>query len=571
MKRLNLLFLLLSSPALALAQVPDRYFPPVRKFFEGERAFQTVSFVEQRWRVVGNRGFNESIARVETLLQEAGYVPESEAKAKDVLTYRIEKRPMSRPAWDPVSARVTIVGENRPLLDFSTNRNMIAIYSATTPPEGIEAEVVDVGKGRTEDFEGQDVTGKIVLAEGFMSGIYRNAVSHGALGVMTYFVPAYNQPEKHIHSISFGSIPFDPTGNQRWGIFLSNNALHQLKSALAAGKNRVRVQIESQTYPSEEQTIIAEIRGNLKPKERFVFSAHVQEPGANDNASGVGTLAEMARVAAVMVKNGTYRPHRTLTFLWGDEIISTHRYITEDSLRAHGIRWGMSLDMVGEDTRKTGGTFLIEKMPDPSAVWTRGEDQHTEWGGSPLPVSAIRPHYYNDFTLRRCQEQGKYAQWTVRTNPFEGGSDHTPFLDANKPGLLMWHFTDVFYHTDQDRLENVSPKTMTNVGTCALVTAMTLTSGTERTAQQILHELQTAATQRLSAEFALSKAALENDEEVTEQRLILETWRDYYIHATQAVEDVLTQKPSATLKQQILRTQNEIRQYAKTYLDQLKP
>ena len=26
------------------------------------------------------------------------------------------------------------------------------------------------------------------------------------------------------------------------------------------------------------------------------------------------------------------------------------------------------LDMVGEDTEKTGGTFLIEKMPDPSAV-----------------------------------------------------------------------------------------------------------------------------------------------------------------------------------------------------------
>ena len=33
----------------------------------------------------------------------------------------------------------------------------------------------------------------------------------------------------------------------------------------------------------------------------------------------------------------------------------------------------MSLDMVGEDVKKTGGSFLIEKMPDPSAIWTRGK------------------------------------------------------------------------------------------------------------------------------------------------------------------------------------------------------
>ena len=30
-----------------------------------------------------------------------------------------------------------------------------------------------------------------------------------------------------------------------------------------------------------------------------------------------------------------------------------------------------SLDMTGEDTAKTGGTFLIEKQADPSAVWDR--------------------------------------------------------------------------------------------------------------------------------------------------------------------------------------------------------
>ena len=31
------------------------------------------------------------------------------------------------------------------------------------------------------------------------------------------------------------------------------------------------------------------------------------------------------------------------------------------SVRTRGVKWGVSLDMVGEDTKKTGGTFLIEK------------------------------------------------------------------------------------------------------------------------------------------------------------------------------------------------------------------
>ena len=51
-------------------------------------------------------------------------------------------------------------------------------------------------------------------------------------------------------------------------------------------------------YPSDELTLVAEVHGSVAPTERYVLSAHVQEPGANDNASGVGDLSEMARVLA---------------------------------------------------------------------------------------------------------------------------------------------------------------------------------------------------------------------------------------------------------------------------------
>ena len=33
------------------------------------------------------------------------------------------------------------------------------------------------------------------------------------------------------------------------------------------------------------------------------------------------------------------------------------------------VRYMFSMDMTGEDVTKTGGSFLIERWPDPGAVW----------------------------------------------------------------------------------------------------------------------------------------------------------------------------------------------------------
>ena len=129
---------------------------------------------------------------------------------------------------------------------------------------------------------------------------------------------------------------------------------------------------------------------------------------------------------------------------WGDEIISTRRYVNDSTRNNPKTKWGISLDMVGENTAVTGGSFLIEKMPDPSAIWTRGNDKHSEWGGRPLKKEEMTPHYLNDFVISVFEQQGKFANWEVNTNPFEGGSDHVPFLRKDIPSVLFWHFTDQF-------------------------------------------------------------------------------------------------------------------------------
>jgi hypothetical protein len=533
-----------SSPASAAGAVSSaipaaaRGFALVRPRFSGDRALEIVAFMDHYWRIAGNTGFDRSIDSVASVLRAAGYVEESRATPRDRLTYRIESRPMDRPTWEPESASVTIVGASAPLLRSATNRNMVAINSQATPAQGIEADVVALASLDTAAIARADVRGKVVYADAPVSKLFAEAVQkRGAIGVLAYNMPSYTRPEVNRRSIQFSSIALDTT-RRAWGILLSYEAREALRAALARGPVRVRVAVAARSYPSPERTLVADVRGSAAPEERWVFSAHVQEPGANDDASGVGTQAEMARVLASLVRSGEADPKRTITFLWGDEIRAIGRYLTEDSTRLRGVRWGMSLDMVGENTARTGGTFLIEKMPDPSAVWTRGDDHHTEWGGEAIPLTAVVPHYFNDFVLARCMDVARTNGWVVRTNPFEGGSDHVPFLTAHKPGVLMWHFTDQFYHTDGDRLEMVSSSEMANVGTAALVSAMTMASADGETARAVVAETERAADARLDAELALSRQAIAAGGDRAHEQTIVRAWGDYYVGAIRAATDI---------------------------------
>lgn len=568
MKKLLTIILLLSAYSAFSQDPTSAYFALTRKAFNKSNAYETTAFVEQRWRLPGNKGFNESIYHVEEILKKAGFVLQKDNEQEAPLTYRLEKRPMKQNTWEPIDASLTIEGQEKPFLTFKTNRNMIAISSTATPAGGQTAEVVYLDASALKKVSDTDLKGKIVFSETSSGRLFNVAVNSGAIGVLGYAMPDYTQPEKNQTSIQFSGI--NNPDNKGWAINLSYQAKQVLKEALAKGPVKLKVNVETKSYASEELTIVANVKGSVAPDQRFVFSAHVQEPGANDNATGVGTLAEMARVTALLVKENKLKPQRTLTFLWGNEIVAPQRYIKEDAERAKGIVWGMSLDMVGEDTQKTGGSFLIEKMPDPSAIWTRGTDKHSEWGAGDVKEKDLFPHYYNDFIMKVCNEQGKHAKWTVNFNPFEGGSDHTPFLQNKIPGLLMWHFTDMFYHTDNDRLDKVSAMTMQNVGVSALTAAYVLINADDNTALYTINEVRDAALKRLKTEFELSKTAIAARKAVNDEKHILETWGNYYVASMATIEALPLKSDKTKISAAINKATSLIEAETKKYLEDLK-
>ena len=120
--------------------------------------------------------------------------------------------------------------------------------------------------------------------------------------------------------------------------------------------------------------------------------------------------------------------------------------------------------------------------------------------GAQVEVSEkdFNPHYFNDWIEYVCRKQGAHAQWTVNTNPYEGGSDHQPFLDAKIPGLLLWHFTDVFYHTDADRIDKVSAKTLANVGISALSSGIFLCTAKEEHANCSIRHYEASSAKTIS-------------------------------------------------------------------------
>tara|TARA_R110002111_G_scaffold47695_11_gene85141 strand:+ start:32 stop:541 length:510 start_codon:yes stop_codon:yes gene_type:complete len=167
-------------------------------------------------------------------------------------------------------------------------------------------------------------------------------------------------------------------------------------------------------------------------------------------------------------------------------------------------------------------------------------------------------------------KQGKVAHWEVNTNPYEGGSDHTPFLDNNIPGLLFWHFTDQFYHTDKDRMDKVSQETLKNVGIASLASALTLVNGDSYTAMDIVQIVKDAATNRLAEEFLLSEKSVKGGNPVENEITIIKAWEDWYIKAIASTIDLASPENKVILEKAILGAQAIIETQSKVFIAELE-
>ena len=166
----------------------------------------------------------------------------------------------------------------------------------------------------------------------------------------------------------------------------------------------------------------------------------------------------------------------------------------------------------------------IEKSPDPSALWPRPSDPHSEWGAGEVPPDLVRGHFLNDLHLAVALRRARDTGWLVRTNPYEGGSDHTVFTRRGVPSLLNWHFTDRYYHTNLDTADKTSAVTMGHVAAAVATTAVFLAAATA--------DDQVALTTLVDA---AERARLETERANDASEEILEAWKKWYGEARASV------------------------------------
>ena len=522
--------------------------------FQPARAMEVVTFMDRYWRLAGNPGFNASVDHLKAGLLDAGFV-ERERAAATGSTPRaalwVEEYPNGGNGWELVRAEMTIVeaaSGTTPEAVFDPVVDYIALgmNSFSTPPGGITTPLVYVGTGTdAASYESVNVKGAVVLADGPMRSVWTQAVrQRGAAGVISASPPAsYTRPATTPEVFQWGGVPYDEA-SKAFGFTASRRVADRLKERLRAGAVTVRTLVETRfQLASPGRLLVAEIPGRVKPDEHIVMVAHIQEPGANDNASGCGTLYETARsLQAAIAAKTIPPPARSITFVRGDEMRASREWLRADAARAKNTRYMIALDMTGEDVSKTGGSFLIEKEPDPSAVWPRPSDPHTEWSGgrSSSRAESLQGSLLNDLMLAVCLRRARDTRWNVQTNPYEGGSDHSVFLQAGIPALLTWHNTDRYYHSNLDRPDKTSPAEMANVGISVGTAAWLLASAGQEDAAAIADLVSAAADRRLALEAAQSAAIVEKaaDRAAAEaaERTVLEAWRKWY---TRALESVL--------------------------------
>lgn len=189
------------------------------------------------------------------------------------------------------------------------------------------------------------------------------------------------------------------------------------------------------------QNIVAELPG--KNADTILIGAHydsadVSAPGALDNASGVGTLLELARVLSKEPQEESYQ----LVFFGAEEhgLVGSSYYAAQADLSA--VSWMLNLDMIGTPME----IDVAGKKSAPPEL-TRKLAQLARTSRIPFHLSR------ENTVLSRDSTQG-------------GNSDFSSFLDQGIPavGLGLAGRPPGFYHRPEDRLERISLEELQKVG-----------------------------------------------------------------------------------------------------------
>lgn len=338
-------------------------------------------------RMGGTRSGDKSVAYVEKRLKSSG-LPVEVIEEPEKLTF-------TNHAW---SLRVDQPRGLRNLI----KHEWLGGFSPSVPPSRSHLERWPF----PEDVPDDSIRGKAFLLETPLSSAdYLRLVEQGATCLLLsspHLDGAYSE-WAYISNLRASERNAIPLFNLSF-----KNAL-VLKKTLEAGVPVV-VSFSSKVtiVPGSPKTIIATLRG--ASDKYFIVCAHGDSdsggPGADDNASGVAGVLELAHVLNGMIRSGHLpKPAVTIKFIvWGSEIYSTEHYVRTHQETLDNILGVLNYDEIGTGVSR-------------NCIYFESNDvEHNE--------KLLR-------TLEGVGEEfvGKKGFWDeATTNPSQGGTDSYVFL-----------------------------------------------------------------------------------------------------------------------------------------------
>ncbi len=466
----------------------------------GETAYKTIM-------ETGGYTRNRRPEEYRTTFYEADYIYDK------LLWYGIPGASLQRL---PARTETTWNGIKGELWEISPNRQKLVSYrdnafqlSMGSNSADVQAELVWVGAGSSEEVAGVDLKGKIAVGHGNVNFIHSNSLRAGAVGVVAIsnlrnYIDPLQIPEGRIGDV----FDAETNGRIKAGFAFQMNIREGqfLRERLLRGERIVvHAQVETSMEPDEIQNIEALIPGEDSDNSAVIFSAHIFEglvkQGANDNKSGGAVILEVARVLNTLIEEGRLpRPKRGIRFFWGPEFLGTRPWVDMNFEEIKDAYCNINLDMVGEWLSLNNAYFNLMRTTFGNAHYVNDVlENYYRFVGEGSRERIQNRSQFNKIPHRIVAPFGADEPFHYSIETHYGASDHVVFNDfgVRIPGVMMIAWPDLWYHTSGDLVDKADATQLKRAVVIAASAAYTIANADDDMAVSIAGEIAGNASRRL--------------------------------------------------------------------------
>jgi hypothetical protein len=396
---------------------------------------------------------------------------------------RIERFPQTTPMWDETEAALEITAP--------VQRKITAVLARHSADGDVTRELADAGAA--------DVRGKVVLTDGEPQPVWKSVGSAGPAALISGASGEYFGRRTPPEAIMWGEAP-----PEALAVMISPKDSADLRALLKRGPVTVHVHARAKrSSPGAIGMVMGEIPGAERGQD-IVLAAHLdhQFPGANDNASGGGTLLELARATGRLVAMGKIpKPRRTMRFWWTTEIVSEEAWFRQHPEDAKNILLSVVLDQAGGE-RGAENNFIVINNPD----WLPSYADDLIANLAEYVKDNYAPAEHEPKPLTIAEGGSRQSLRTVYWN-YEPITDEVAFeaRGIGIPGIALAVPSLDLIHTNLDTPERLDPTWMKRSALLTLAPALYVANAGQQEGRAILEYSFRRAAARLAVSHDLTR------------------------------------------------------------------